>query len=138
MQREMGISPSHWGWVIGAFTLSYALFEIERRAAEQGGGRDAAIHSGLASALESRPRVALTGPFTTGFLPPGLNVADMQQGLESQAFRQMAIAIRDNWCGVSAAFHHATRTNQEQSQNRWTIHPLVDGCQPASGTPPHI
>ncbi len=28
MQREMGISPSHWGWVIGAFTLSYALFEI--------------------------------------------------------------------------------------------------------------
>jgi len=28
MQREMGISPSHWGWVIGAFTLAYALFEI--------------------------------------------------------------------------------------------------------------
>ncbi len=28
MQREMGISPSHWGWVIGAFTFAYALFEI--------------------------------------------------------------------------------------------------------------
>ncbi|MEO7142418.1 MAG: MFS transporter [Bryobacteraceae bacterium] len=28
IQHEMGISPSHWGWVIGAFTLSYALFEI--------------------------------------------------------------------------------------------------------------
>ena len=28
IQREMGISPSHWGWVIGAFTLSYAIFEI--------------------------------------------------------------------------------------------------------------
>src|SRR5580704_14834046 len=28
IQREMGISPSHWGWVIGAFTLAYALFEI--------------------------------------------------------------------------------------------------------------
>ena len=28
IQREMGISPSGWGWVIGAFTLSYALFEI--------------------------------------------------------------------------------------------------------------
>ena len=28
MQREMGISPSHWGWVIGAFTLAYAMFEI--------------------------------------------------------------------------------------------------------------
>ena len=28
IQREMGISPSHWGWVIGAFTLAYALFEV--------------------------------------------------------------------------------------------------------------
>jgi MFS transporter, ACS family, glucarate transporter len=28
MQREMAISPSHWGWVIGAFTFAYALFEI--------------------------------------------------------------------------------------------------------------
>lgn len=28
MQHDMQISPSHWGWVIGAFTLSYALFEI--------------------------------------------------------------------------------------------------------------
>jgi sugar phosphate permease len=28
IQREMGLSPSHWGWVIGAFTLAYAIFEI--------------------------------------------------------------------------------------------------------------
>jgi sugar phosphate permease len=28
IQQEMGISPSGWGWVIGAFTLAYALFEI--------------------------------------------------------------------------------------------------------------
>src|SRR5437588_6652957 len=28
MQRDLGITPSHWGWVIGAFTLGYALFEI--------------------------------------------------------------------------------------------------------------
>src|ERR1035438_9335604 len=28
MQHDMKISPSHWGWVIGAFTLAYALFEI--------------------------------------------------------------------------------------------------------------
>lgn len=28
MQHEMGISPSHWGWVIGAFTIAYAIFEI--------------------------------------------------------------------------------------------------------------
>ena len=31
IQREMGISVSHWGWVIGAFTLSYALFELPER-----------------------------------------------------------------------------------------------------------
>jgi len=28
IQRDLSISPSHWGWVIGAFTLSYALFEV--------------------------------------------------------------------------------------------------------------
>jgi ACS family glucarate transporter-like MFS transporter len=28
IQQEMGIPPSRWGWVIGAFTLAYALFEI--------------------------------------------------------------------------------------------------------------
>src|SRR2546423_5492297 len=28
MQRDLGISPSGWGWVIGAFTLSYALLEV--------------------------------------------------------------------------------------------------------------
>jgi MFS transporter, ACS family, glucarate transporter len=28
MQKELGLSPSMWGWVVGAFTISYALFEI--------------------------------------------------------------------------------------------------------------
>lgn len=28
MQHDLGIKPSQWGWVIGAFTLSYALFEL--------------------------------------------------------------------------------------------------------------
>jgi len=28
MQHDLKISPSGWGWVIGAFTLSYAIFEI--------------------------------------------------------------------------------------------------------------
>jgi sugar phosphate permease len=28
MQEELGISTERWGWVIGAFTLSYMLFEI--------------------------------------------------------------------------------------------------------------
>ncbi|MFN7933347.1 MAG: MFS transporter [Bryobacteraceae bacterium] len=28
MQQELDISPQRWGWVVGAFTLSYALFEV--------------------------------------------------------------------------------------------------------------
>ena len=28
MQQELGLTPSQWGWVVGMFTLSYALFEI--------------------------------------------------------------------------------------------------------------
>ncbi len=28
IQAELSLSPSDWGWVIGAFTLAYAMFEI--------------------------------------------------------------------------------------------------------------
>ncbi|MBV6430762.1 MAG: putative sulfoacetate transporter SauU [Bryobacteraceae bacterium] len=28
MQQDLGITPERWGWVVGAFTLSYAAFEI--------------------------------------------------------------------------------------------------------------
>lgn len=28
MQAELGLSPQDWGWVMGSFTLAYALFEI--------------------------------------------------------------------------------------------------------------
>jgi MFS transporter, ACS family, glucarate transporter len=28
MQRDLGLSPQDWGWVMGAFTLAYALFEV--------------------------------------------------------------------------------------------------------------
>ena len=28
IQQEMGLTPDQWGWVLGAFALSYALFEI--------------------------------------------------------------------------------------------------------------
>ena len=28
MQQELGISPEQWGWVLGAFILSYGAFEI--------------------------------------------------------------------------------------------------------------
>ena len=28
MQEDLGLSPKQWGWVMGAFALTYALFEI--------------------------------------------------------------------------------------------------------------
>jgi MFS family permease len=28
MQRELGIAPERWGWVLGAFILAYGLFEV--------------------------------------------------------------------------------------------------------------
>src|SRR5205085_6125540 len=28
IQSELGISPELWGWILGAFVLSYGLFEI--------------------------------------------------------------------------------------------------------------
>src|SRR5690606_27028923 len=28
MQDDLGITPDKWGWVVGAFTISYAAFEI--------------------------------------------------------------------------------------------------------------
>ena len=28
IQQDLGISPKNWGWVIGAFTIAYAAFEI--------------------------------------------------------------------------------------------------------------
>ncbi len=28
MQRDLGLSPSQWGWVLGVFALSYAIFEV--------------------------------------------------------------------------------------------------------------
>ena len=28
MQAELNITPGRWGWILGAFVLSYGLFEI--------------------------------------------------------------------------------------------------------------
>jgi hypothetical protein len=70
-------------------------------------------------------------------VPAGLTVDDMRQGLNSVAFTKLARKIRDQWCAaIGESFKPATRDNQKQPQNRWTIHPLVDGCQLAGGGPP--
>jgi hypothetical protein len=67
--------------------------------------------------------------------PKGLSSADMRQGLDSPAFNLVAQAAKYQWCGLlSEAFDPGTR--HIQPQNRWTIHPQVDGCQPENQPPP--
>jgi hypothetical protein len=86
--------------------------------------------------LEWDPNWVPNGPFANTSLPAGLSVADMRQGLESPAFRAMAVSIQQQWCSMlSVAFDANVRAHQERMINRWTIHPMVDGCQSGEGNP---
>jgi len=74
-----------------------------------------------------------------GTPPSGLTATDMRQGLASNAFTAAALAVKQTWCSLlGEAFDPGVLTTQEQPQNRWTIHPLVDGCLPAGGNPPPL
>ena len=43
MQSELGITPKYWGWILGAFALSYAMFEVPTGAmADRSGPRKTA------------------------------------------------------------------------------------------------
>jgi hypothetical protein len=48
-------------------------------------------------------------------------------------------AYVQGWCALLATVTDpGTVANQQLPQNQWTIHPLVDGCQPAEPAPPPI
>jgi hypothetical protein len=50
-----------------------------------------------------------------------------------------ATALRNEWCdAVGQASDPLTVANQARPENTWTIHPLIDGCQPAGGAPPPV
>jgi hypothetical protein len=67
----------------------------------------------------------------------GLTGMDVIQGLDSDKFRDRAIALRERWCGLlSEAFDAAIATNQQGLGELWTIHPNIDGCLPPK--PPDI
>jgi len=69
--------------------------------------------------------------------PAGLTVADMRAGLNSGAFRAAAQKVRDQWCAaIGQPFAPGVANAQALPENRWTIHPAVDGCQPAASPPP--
>jgi hypothetical protein len=63
-----------------------------------------------------------------------LTVEDMRKGLNSDKFRKRAESLKKLWCGLlTEAFESGTRTTQQGLTHRWTIHPMVDGCEPEGG-----
>jgi uncharacterized protein YidB (DUF937 family) len=77
--------------------------------------------------------------------PPGeaitLTKDDLKQGLNSDNFRQRCEHLKDTWCRMlSDAFSEKTRQKQQALDERWTIHPMVDGCRRRDdgGEPPPI
>ena len=65
IQQELGISPEQWGWVLGAFILSYGLFEIPTGALGDRYGRRGVL---ARIVLWWSGFTMLTG-LTTGFVP---------------------------------------------------------------------
>jgi hypothetical protein len=81
---------------------------------------------------------AKIAPATPDMAPAmkALAVSDMQLGLDSKKFRARAEWLRDRWCRlVRERFDPATIAAQGLPQNRWTVHPDVDGCRPSDGPP---
>jgi len=73
--------------------------------------------------------------------PPGETVVltpdDMRQGLDSPNFRVRCENLKRTWCSMlQDALSETTGQNQQALQERWTIHPMVDGCRPADPPPP--
>jgi hypothetical protein len=69
----------------------------------------------------------------------GLTVDDMRAGLDSTKFRKRAVMLRDRFCELlHEAFEPPTLHTQEQAAQRWTIHPVVDGCDESEPPPPPI
>ncbi|MEO7083066.1 MAG: hypothetical protein ABI442_07665 [Gemmatimonadaceae bacterium] len=67
---------------------------------------------------------------------PSLTRADILKGLSSPAFAASATALRKKWCErFQLPLDTGVHILQQQPQNRWTIHPAVDGCQPAPAPP---
>jgi hypothetical protein len=71
------------------------------------------------------PGVPGSDPFCCPHLPT--NSPDFN----SAAFRNEVQAFWDQWCaGYKTTLDPITVGQQEQPQNQWCLHPLVDGCQP--------
>ncbi len=73
-------------------------------------------------------------------VPPGetvlLTPEDMREGLNSVNFRTRCKNLQTTWCSMlNDAFSGPTRKTQQGLEQRWTIHPMVDGCLPPASGP---
>src|SRR5207237_2463032 len=76
----------------------------------------------IAEYREQNPAVI---PYDSSLTPD-----DMLKGLSSPAFFASAKALRQKWCErFQLPQDPGVHILQEQPQNRWTVHPAVDGCQ---------
>jgi hypothetical protein len=64
----------------------------------------------------------------------------MRDGLGSAAFKTRCENLRRTWCAMlNEAFDPETKRTQQGLEQRWTIHPMIDGCVPEQRPPgPHI
>ena len=75
-------------------------------------------------------------PGFEGAPPAGLTIEDMKRGMSSTAFADRVKAYVEQECrGIRDAHAPETRRQQQKLENRWSIHPLVDGCRPADPDP---
>jgi hypothetical protein len=61
----------------------------------------------------------------------GLTETDMKTGLNSQKILDRAKFLREQWCRmVREANDPTVKHTQVEDPNRWTIHPVIDSCEP--------
>jgi len=75
--------------------------------------------------------------------PPGetimLTKDHVKQGLESEDFRNRCKHLKETWCRMlSDPERKETRVKQQRLDQRWTIHPMVDGCRAPDDREPPI
>jgi hypothetical protein len=79
------------------------------------------------------PDMPASGPDDITKMKP----AEMMAGLNDPRFKKRAEWLKERWCDATdKQFDEKVREAQLHLTERWTIHPSVDGCQPA-GDPLH-
>jgi hypothetical protein len=61
----------------------------------------------------------------------GLTHKDIRMGLNSEKMLKRAKFLRNKWCAaINDAYDETVKKRQLEAHNRWTIHPLIDSCEP--------